>query len=1021
MAVTNEDLARLVVSLEVTTTKYFNALRKAQQQTNNSAGNIEKRLQNMSRNIDRTFAGLGQRLASNITGPLASIGAAFSVREVLKYADAWTAAGNQLAASSDITGVQARSLEDLRRVADDSRAGFEETVKLYTRIQRSAADVAKSEEDIARATGIVNKAFKAGGAATSEFNAGILQLSQGLGSGVLQGDELRSVRENAPVLAKVIADYFGVTIAGLKELGSQGKLTSEEVFKAILAGEKQIESAFATTQSTISDGFTRVQNALIEYIGSADQTLGVTIALNAGLRALADDFGTFADAALKVAAIIAGALVGKALTVMIGSTLGAAAAVSSLVKAMATASRGGASFTTILKAAGVAAGPIATVLGGLAFFTLQELASSSITSAKNISSITDEMDALGIISRTTTSEIREQASATDELTEAQKRLNAAQKERDVKSSIDAERDLRFGNFADNLAGSLGGPFTTAIEDLKSFNTVATRAREESTNIFSGLSQSSKTALNDISNLAKGVRDGSVASEEATRRLREIQQQPLDAEVLKYIDTFDRLLIKLDQVAFRQKELGTSTSLVQLQNELADTVEYAGDLAGTLSDFASDEQRIAFEDAIKQLAIEIREGGVTATEAEARLSSLAGISGSFGNFLPGLQELINKLKEASTEAANLSQFGVINEASASIANRPRGQVGEARREAKAREQAVQDFISKQREINALSQEERNIREEIDRIIKDSKGTPNLNFGNKPYENEELKALAAENLALKESDKASNKSAKDSERDLQKFRDTLFEQERSNRLLEEELALRAGLNPLIEDYGYALEKWRKEQELLNAAEDAGIALTPDLEQKIGLIAEAYASGTAALEKLQETQDKAKESLQEWLDLAKSATRSFIDDLIEGKSAAEALSNVLSQLGSYLIDLGLNTIFGGGGGGLGIFGSLFGGGGGFGGFRERGGPVSRGQAYIVGEKRPEVFVPNQNGVIIPRVPTSNGGGSITTPVNINIDATGADSDGLARVQQELVNLRAQVPYLVRQQVSKRTQKGW
>lgn len=109
MAVTNEDLAKLVVSLEATTTKYYNALRKAQQQTNTSASAIEKRLTGMSTNIDRTFANLGKRLSSSLTGPLAGIAGAFSVREVLRYADAWTEAGNQIAASSDITGIQSRS------------------------------------------------------------------------------------------------------------------------------------------------------------------------------------------------------------------------------------------------------------------------------------------------------------------------------------------------------------------------------------------------------------------------------------------------------------------------------------------------------------------------------------------------------------------------------------------------------------------------------------------------------------------------------------------------------------------------------------------------------------------------------------------------------------------------------------------------------------------------------------------------------------------------------------------------
>src|SRR5690606_168511 len=103
-----------------------------------------------------------------------------------------------------------------------------------------------------------------------EQAAGILQLGQALGSGFLQGDELRSIRENAPLLAQAIANEFGVTIAKLKDLGAEGELTTDRVFKAILNAQKEIDAIFGTTSSTIAEGFTRVQNALTEYIGQAD-------------------------------------------------------------------------------------------------------------------------------------------------------------------------------------------------------------------------------------------------------------------------------------------------------------------------------------------------------------------------------------------------------------------------------------------------------------------------------------------------------------------------------------------------------------------------------------------------------------------------------------------------------------------------------------------------------------------------------------------------------------------------------
>jgi tape measure domain-containing protein len=997
MAVSNEDLARLVVSLEATTTKYYNALRKAQQQTNTSASAIEKRLTGMAGNIDKTFANLGKRLSANLTGPLAGIGAALSVREVLEYADAWTLAKNQLSAASDITGVQARSLQDLRKVADQSRAGFEETVKLYTRILRSTSDVAKSEEDVARATSIVNKAFKAGGAATSEFNAGVLQLSQGLGSGVLQGDELRSVRENAPVLAKVIADFFGVTVAGLKELGSEGKLTSDKVFAAILSGEKEIDSAFATTQATIADGVTRVRNALIEYIGSAAEGSGVTLALNAGLNLLADNMETVGDVVLKLAALIAGALVGRSLVSMVKGLVAAGEALSLLLKGMEAVRKSGGGLAAVL---GTAFGPIVAV---------QELAASSLKASANIKSITDEMNAAGIVTRKTTAEIREQATATDELTEAQKRLNEAKNGRDSLNSIRAEGDIRGGNLTDNLLGAHGGPFTTAIEDLKSFNTVASRAKEATTDLFSGLNQSSKSALIEISNLANGLDKTGGSTKEAVAKLRELQQiKGLDSEVLRYIDTFDKLLIEYDQIIVKQHQLGTSPELVNLSNQLADALNNAKGIPSILNDIADDDQKIAFTDSLEKLSQGIRDGTVNAKDAQTELTRLGGISATFGNILPKLLEMVTALA-AATEQAQAFQ----NLDTRSGQTSPRGAVGAARREREENEAAGQKFIDQQKEYNKLSSEERDIQEEIAKIVKDAK-KDGTNLSDK---DDRVRQLAIENLALKASDRAATKSSKDATKDQAKFDKTISDQEKANEALQQEYAIRQGLNPLINDYGYALEKQQKTQELLNAAKEAGITIDEDLMKKIDLIADIYATGTAAIDRQREAQEELKKSVQDWADLGKSATRGFIDDLIEGKSAAEALGNVLGQLGDKLIDMGLNTLFGTGSGAnpLGLLGQLFQ-------PRASGGPVSKGQSYIVGEKRPEVFVPNQNGVIIPRVPNNMGGsGSVTAPIQINIDAKGADAQGLMRVQQELVNLRAQMPYLVRNQVSKRTQKGW
>lgn len=300
------DLERLVVQLSADVRGYQNALNKAQGVTNRQARAIESRFQKMSGNINRSFQ-------DSLKGAVALAGTAISAREIQQYADAWTEAGNKIAAAGSIAGVQGRSLGELRQGADGARTSFETYVDLYAKLIRSASAVAKSEQEIATATDIVTKGFKAGGAATQEQTAGILQLSQALGSGILQGDELRSLRENAPLIAKAIADEFGTTVAGLKKLGEEGKLTSDRVFKAILAAQKPIEAAFNTTNATIADGFTKLKNAVTEYVGTQAQALGVTAAINSILAALAGNIESVAAAAAAAGIALAAAFAGPAI------------------------------------------------------------------------------------------------------------------------------------------------------------------------------------------------------------------------------------------------------------------------------------------------------------------------------------------------------------------------------------------------------------------------------------------------------------------------------------------------------------------------------------------------------------------------------------------------------------------------------------------------------------------------------------------------------------------------------------
>ncbi|RWO61117.1 hypothetical protein [Mesorhizobium sp.] len=175
----------------------------------------------------------------------------------------------------------------------------------------------------------------------------------------------------------------------------------------------------------------------------------------------------------------------------------------------------------------------------------------------------------------------------------------------------------------------------------------------------------------------------------------------------------------------------------------------------------------------------------------------------------------------------------------------------------------------------------------------------------------------------SDKAGGTAAKSSTPD--RLEREIAQAERRTAILRAETAAQAGLNPLVDDYGAALTIARTKQDLLNAAQEAGRAITPELAATIDRIASAYGSASVEAQKLADDQDQVREAAQEWSGLGRDVLGGFISDLRAGASASEMLANALNKVADKLVDIAMNALFNssGGGGILGMLGSLFSGG--------------------------------------------------------------------------------------------------
>ena len=150
--------------------------------------------------------------------------------------------------------------------AQRSRGSFTDTMGLVSQLGTMAGDAFSSSKEIVQFAEQLNKQLALSGASGSSAQAAILQLEQGLASGVLRGDELNSVMEQAPTLAKSIADYMGVSVGKLREMGAQGQITADIVKNALFKAAEEANAEFEKTPMTWAQVWTVASNTAIRAL-----------------------------------------------------------------------------------------------------------------------------------------------------------------------------------------------------------------------------------------------------------------------------------------------------------------------------------------------------------------------------------------------------------------------------------------------------------------------------------------------------------------------------------------------------------------------------------------------------------------------------------------------------------------------------------------------------------------------------------------------------------------------------------
>jgi tape measure domain-containing protein len=333
--------------------------------------------------------------ARNAAGMVRALVGSLAVAEVVKMADAWRGAENQLrlvtSSASELAGIQ----RTLLGVSNDTRSSFESTATLYSRLSRATSDMGLSQRELIDLTTTINQSFATSGATAAEASAAITQLSQGLAAGALRGDEFNSVAEQAPGIMRAIAESLNMTVGELRAFAAEGGITADIVVKALQQASGSIATDFAGSLATFGQSWVETKNNMQEFVGTSGAVQGALSGAGKALVTLSEN--------LDVVAVAAGAVALGFGTRYVASLAAATSITGTLTGAM-----------TLL---GGPVGVIALVVGGLGL-----MASSMANAEEATDGLIEKLDTLSRIELE--SAIRDQKDRVQELTDQLGRLAA---------------------------------------------------------------------------------------------------------------------------------------------------------------------------------------------------------------------------------------------------------------------------------------------------------------------------------------------------------------------------------------------------------------------------------------------------------------------------------------------------------------------------------------------------------------------------------------------------------------------
>lgn len=303
-----ETVGGIIYEVGIDTSQLAAGSRELQSMLNGLSGNMGR----LEASVNRTERSIGsmERTMSSLSGVAKGLFAALSVQQVASYADAWTELNNKVANSVRTGETQTEVMQRIFDVSQATQSSLNGTATLYARLERGTRAYNTSAEDLVRLTTIINQGFAVSGATAQEAENAIIQLSQGLASGVLRGEEFNSVSEQGSRLMVALADSMGVSIGQLRAMAAQGQLTTDVVVKGLLSQGDAIGKEFANTTVSIAKGLQVAGNNVTKFFGENSTVKSFAAGFRDSVITISENLETLSGALIIVAGIMGSRYVG---------------------------------------------------------------------------------------------------------------------------------------------------------------------------------------------------------------------------------------------------------------------------------------------------------------------------------------------------------------------------------------------------------------------------------------------------------------------------------------------------------------------------------------------------------------------------------------------------------------------------------------------------------------------------------------------------------------------------------------